>query len=170
MNHFKEISPETLRKNPFHWIGKEWMLITAGEESKVNSMTASWGGFGVMYGKDVAFIVIRPQRYTKEFVDKEDTFSLSFFDKPYRDILNYMGMVSGRNEDKIALSGLTLARTDNTPYFNEAKHVLICKKLFQQEMSGDSLLDDKLKSTWYPTEEYHTLYIAEITKALQATK
>jgi flavin reductase (DIM6/NTAB) family NADH-FMN oxidoreductase RutF len=170
MNNFKEISPEVLRKNPFHLIGKEWMLITAGDEDKVNTMTASWGGLGVMYGKNVAFIVIRPQRYTKEFIDREETFSLSFLAKEHRDELNYLGSVSGRTEDKIKKSGLTLVRSGDTPYFNEASHVLICKKLFRQTLEGESLLDENLENTWYPNKEFHTLYIAEITKALQVTR
>ncbi len=170
MNHFKEILPEVLRKNPFQLIGKEWMLITAGNEDKANTMTASWGGLGVMYGKNVAYIVVRPQRYTKEFLDRETTFSLSFLDKEYRAALNYLGTVSGRNEDKIHKSGLTLAFSEGTPYFGEATNVLICKKLFQQAMQEDSILDEKLNSTWYPGKDYHILYIAEVTKVLQATR
>ena len=170
MNYFKEISPEALRKNPFQLIGKEWMLITSGDEDKVNSMTASWGGLGVMYGKNVAFIVVRPQRYTKEFIDKLDTFSLSFFEKEHKNTLKYMGSVSGREEDKIEKSGLTVEFIDDTPYFNEARNVLICKKLFRQEMNGDALLDPKLDKTWYPNKDYHILYIAEITKALKVVR
>jgi len=133
-------------------------------------MTASWGGLGVMFGKNVAFIVIRPQRYTKEFIDREESFSLSFLDKEYKSTLNYLGSMSGRTEDKIMKSGLTVAYSEGTPYFNEAKHVLLCKKLFQQPLSGDSLLSDKLIQTWYPNGDQHTLYIAEITKVFKATR
>jgi flavin reductase (DIM6/NTAB) family NADH-FMN oxidoreductase RutF len=168
MNEFKELSPDMIRKNPFQMIGKEWMLITAGDENKVNTMTASWGGLGSMYGKNVAFIVVRPQRYTKEFLDREDTFSLSFLEKEYRDQLNYLGSVSGRNEDKIDKSGLTLDRFNNTPFFSEATNVLICKKLYVQQMSGDSLLEERYKSTFYPNDDYHYLYIAEVTNAFKS--
>lgn len=167
MNTIKLVAPELLRKNPFQLIGKDWMLITAGNEEKVNTMTASWGGLGVMYGKNVAYIVIRPTRYTKEFVDQEETFSLSFFDKGYRKTLNYLGTVSGRNEDKIAKSKLTVVRYEDTPYFDEAKLVFICKKLFKQPLNTDGLVNDQLKQTWYRTGDYHTLYIAEITAVLQ---
>ncbi len=170
MNTFKEVLPELLRKNPFQTIGKEWMLITAGNDDKVNTMTASWGGLGVMYGKNVAFIVVRPQRYTKEFIDKEDTFSLSFLEKSYRNVLNYLGSVSGRMEDKITNSGLTVVHSDSTPYIGEAEHVFICKKLYRQPMSGESILNEKLNNTFYPEKDYHTLYIAEIIKTLKAAK
>ncbi|HWT76911.1 MAG TPA: flavin reductase [Mobilitalea sp.] len=169
-NNFKEVSPELIKKNPFQAIGKEWMLVTAGNQDKVNTMTASWGGLGVMYGKAVAFVVIRPQRYTKEFIDQEETFSLSFLDKNYKDVLNYLGTVSGRNEDKIQKSGLTLEYYEETPYFADANLVFVCKKLVKQALEADSLLLEKLDKTFYPTKDYHVLYIAEITKALQATR
>lgn len=168
MNEFKEISPDMIRKNPFQMIGKEWMLITAGDENKVNTMTASWGGLGVMYGKNVVFIVVRPQRYTKEFLDAEDTFSLSFLDKEYKEILNYLGSVSGRAEDKIAKSGLTLDHFHNTPFFLEATNVLICKKLYVQQMNSDSILEERFKSTFYLNDDYHYLYIAEVTNAFKS--
>jgi len=167
MNQYKLITADHFRKNPFQLIGKEWMLITAGNNEKVNTMTASWGGLGVMYGKNVAFVVIRSQRYTREFVDREDTFSLSFFDKEYRKILNYLGTVSGRDEDKIANSGLTLVDYEGTPYFDEANHVLICKKLFRQPLNIDNLLEERLVRTWYPGKDTHILYIAEVTKILR---
>lgn len=170
MNYYKEVLPNTIKRNPFEALGKDWMLITAGNQEKANTMTASWGGFGVMYGKNVAYIVVRPQRYTKEFIDREDTFSLSFLDKSYRDALNYLGTASGRNEDKIAKSGLTLDFLEETPYFTEANLVFFCKKLFMQQLDPSSFLSEKLDSTFYPGKDYHFLYIAEITKAIQASR
>jgi flavin reductase (DIM6/NTAB) family NADH-FMN oxidoreductase RutF len=170
MNNFKEIKPDLIKRNPFQAIGKEWMLITAGNKEKMNTMTASWGGFGVMFGKNVVFIVVRPQRYTKEFIDREETFSLSFLDKKYRNVMSYLGSVSGRDEDKITKSGLSVSYYDTTPYFNEANLVLICKKLFMQPLDGNTLINEKLESTWYPLKDYHTLYIAEITSVMQEAR
>ena len=97
MSDYKTIAPEQLTQNPFAMIGKDWMLITAEKDGKANTMTASWGGFGVMWGKNVAYIVLRPQRYTKEFVDQAETFSLSFLDDSFRAALNYLGSKSGRD-------------------------------------------------------------------------
>ena len=84
MMGFKEVSAEELQFNPFTKIGKEWMLVTAGDEEKHNTMTASWGGMGIMWGKNVVSVYIRPQRYTKEFVDANELFTLSFYDESYR--------------------------------------------------------------------------------------
>ena len=163
---FKEIKPEELQKNPFTMIGKEWLLVPAEKEGKVNTMTASWGGVGVMWAKNVAFIVLRPQRYTKEFVDASETFSLSVLDESFRKTYSYLGSVSGRNEDKIEKSGLTVAHADETPYFEEANTVLVCRKLYAQEYLPECFLDEEPDRKWYPDKDYHTMYIAEIEKVL----
>ena len=92
---FHEVPIESLEFNPFKKISKQWMLITAGDEKKSNTMTASWGGLGIMWGKNVATAYIRPNRYTKEFVDQTDHFTLSFLPEEERKALNYCGTVSG---------------------------------------------------------------------------
>ena len=165
MSAFREITAEELQGNPFRMIGKGWMLITAGSD-KCNTMTASWGGMGVMWGRNVSFVVIRPQRYTKEFVDREDLFSLSFLGEEHRKKLSYLGAVSGRDEDKIAKTGLTVARDGAVPYFDEADTVLICKKLFRQPYDPASFLDQTIITEMYPQKDFHTLYVSEITKVL----
>ena len=162
----KVIKPEELNKNVFSMIGKEWLLVTAEKEGKVNTMTASWGGLGVMWGKDVAFIVLRPQRYTKEFVDAGETFSLSVLGGERRKTLNYLGTVSGRDEDKVAKSGLTVEREDGTPYFGEADTVLICRKLYRQDMTPESFLDAEIREKNYPNNDYHRVFVGEIKKLL----
>lgn len=166
MMSFKEIKPEELQKNPFTMIGKEWLLVTAEHEGKANTMTASWGGVGVMWGKNVAFAVIRPQRYTKEFIDASDSFSLSVLDESFRKTYSYLGTVSGRDEDKIAKSGLTIVHEGETPYFAEANTVLVCRKLYAQEYQPECFLNGELDAKWYPGKDYHTMYIAEIEKVL----
>ncbi len=163
---FKEIQPEDFTYSPFKTIGKDWLLVTAEKEGKVNTMTASWGGLGVMWGKNVAYIVIRPQRYTKEFIDATDTFSLTVFEESYRKTLSYLGSTSGRDEDKIAKSNLTIVHENHTPYFEEAKIALICKKLYAQAYEKDCFHDQSCNEKWYPEQDYHTMYIAEIEKFL----
>lgn len=166
MNIFKEIKPEELDKSSFQLIGKEWMLITAEKDNKVNTMTASWGGFGVLWGKNVAFIFIRPQRYTKEFVENSDTFSLTFFDKTFKKELGYLGSVSGKDEDKISKSNLTIRHSDSTPCFDEANITIICKKLYAQDIKPECFISSELDISMYPEKDYHTMYIAEVKKVL----
>ncbi|MGE5627000.1 MAG: flavin reductase [Solirubrobacterales bacterium] len=166
MKEFKEIDIEKIENNPFRMIGREWMLVTAKKDGKVNTMTASWGGLGVIWSKNVAYVVIRPQRYTKEFIDSSDTFSLTFLDDKYRKELSYLGTVSGKDEDKILKTGLTAVDFENTPYFEEGKLVLICRKLYAQQYDPKCFIDEKLDTEFYPDKDYHIMYIAEITKAL----
>ena len=168
MSIFKTISPEEVKANPFHLIGKEWMLVTAEMNGKVNTMTANWGGVGVMWNKDVVFVVIIPSRYTKEFVDHSSTFSLTFFDQSHRSELAYLGSTSGRDEDKLAHTSLKLVYEDNIPIFEQANTVLICKKLYAQPYNKESFTDLVIENEVYNGEDYHTLYIAEITKVLIA--
>ncbi len=166
MYKFKEIKPEELNKSAFKLIGKDWMLVTSENGGKVNTMTASWGGFGVMFAKNVAYIVIRPQRYTKEFVDNSDTFSLTFFDETFRKQLTYLGTVSGKDEDKISKANLTIQHENDTPYFEEGNIAIICKKIYVQDFKPECFTVDELEKKLYPNKDYHTLYIAEIEKIL----
>jgi len=166
MAEFIETFPEKFERSPFGLIGTDWMLIAATKDGRTNAMTAAWGGLGRMWNKDVAFVVIRPQRFTKTLVDGAETFSLTFFGEEYKKMLGYMGSASGRDEDKIKKSGLTLLNDGDTPYFEEAKAAVLCKKLYAQEMRPDCFIDNALNTQFYPDSDHHTLYIAEVTKLL----
>lgn len=166
MNTFKEIKPQELDSNVFKMIGDDWLLITAKKDNNYNSMTASWGGLGIMWNKEVAYIALRPQRYTKEFVDAGETFSITVLPGEYRDVYNYLGSASGRNEDKIAKAKLTVLEDNGTPYFEEANIVLICRKLYAQDMKPECMTNDYVDAQFYPDKDYHTLYIAAIEKVL----
>ncbi|AGA69140.1 conserved protein of DIM6/NTAB family [Desulfitobacterium dichloroeliminans LMG P-21439] len=167
MRTFKEITPEQFIHSPFQLLDKEWMLITAGNEVKVNTMTASWGGLGVLWNKNVAYVFIRPTRYTKEFVDASATLSLSFFDSAHKKQMGYLGRVSGRDVDKIKESGLTVLKAeDGTPYFEEAKITLFCKKLYAQELKPECFTEAGIDEKNYPLKDYHTMYVVEIEQIL----
>ncbi len=158
---------DMLKENVFSLIGDRWMLVAATDKNgKTNAMTASWGGMGVLWRKKVAFVFIRPQRYTKEFIDDADVFSLSFFDDSYKKMLGYMGRVSGRDEDKMKNSGLTLSSESGAPVFKEATLTLICKKLYRQTMDENCFIDKDIIDDCYPTKDYHDVYAAEIIKEL----
>lgn len=168
MNTFTLISPDSFSFNPFQVIGKEWLAVTAEKDGKVNAMTASWGSFGVMWGKNAAFIVVRDSRYTKECLDSSDTFSLAVFeDEAYKKTLGYLGKVSGRDEDKLACAGLTVSHYENIPYIEEASCIFLCRKMCCQKLTPESFSDPSIQDTWYKDQDYHNLYIAEITGILK---
>ncbi len=154
------------KENAFDLIGKEWMLITAGDSSNFNTMTASWGGLGWLWNKPVAFIFVRPERYTHEFIEKNERLTLSFFPEEQRKALQVCGTKSGRDCDKVKEAGLTpLALESGDMTFNEARMVLDCRKLFKSEMTEAQFLDKEIAQRWYndkPGGGFHTVYVVEI--------
>ena len=164
---FEKIDPKALDQNVFSLIGDQWMLITAGTKDQCNTMTASWGGLGVLWGKPVAMVYIRPQRYTLEFVEREDTFTLCFFGEEYRKALALCGSKSGRDMDKVKECGFTVATAEGAPYFEEADLVLVCKKAYWQDMDPTHFLDGEIDSKWYPEKDYHRIFIGEILEVLR---
>lgn len=169
---FKEMDIHQLQFNPFDKISKQWMLVTAGDRMKSNTMTASWGGVGIMWGKSVVTAYIRPQRYTKEFVDGSDRFTISFLPGDKREALNICGAVSGRDvEDKWEEAGLhpfyvNEKTLEETTAVEEAEMIFVCRKLYVQEMYPECFVDTECDTKWYPQNDYHTMYIGEIEKVL----
>ena len=163
---FKEIAPEEFNESVFKVIGKDWLLLAGTVDGKTNAMTASWGGMGIMWGKPVAYVFIRPQRYTKEFVDNSQGMTISVFGEDKRKMLSYFGTVSGRDEDKIAKSGLTKVEDNGQVYFEEARVAMVCRKLYAQELKQECFVDKDSDAKWYPDKDYHTMYVMEIEKLL----
>jgi len=162
---FKEISINSLNENFFKLIGEKWMLITAGNEDSLNMMTASWGGVGVLWNKNVTFSFIRPNRYTFEFTEQNDYYTLSFYDDAFKSELSFCGTNSGRDVDKIEKTGFTPVFDEDAPYFKEAKLVLVCRKIYAQYLAPELFLDPTIKQN-YPLKDYHKMYVGEIEKVL----
>ena len=164
----KEISVKELLLNPVTAIGQEWMLITAGtKENGYNTMTASWGHIGELWGLPTTVAYVRPQRYTKQFVDREDLYTLCFFDGKKQE-LAYLGSHSGRDGDKVAAVGFTPAFGDGYTYFEEARLVLVCRKLYRAPLKAEGFLDTAVMEKCYPERDFHDLYVGEIVKVLAA--
>ncbi len=164
----KEISVKELLLNPVTAIGQEWMLITAGtKENGYNTMTASWGHIGELWGLPTTVAYVRPQRYTKQFVDREDLYTLCFFDDKKQE-LAYLGSHSGRDGDKVAAVGFTPAFGDGYTYFEEARLVLVCRKLYRAPLKAEGFLDTAVMDKCYPERDFHDLYVGEIVKVLAA--
>ncbi|MCR5792456.1 MAG: flavin reductase, partial [Lachnospiraceae bacterium] len=144
----------------------EWMLITTEHLGKSNTMTASWGGMGVMWNKNVVYIFVRESRYTREMLDAADTFSLSFMGEGSRGTLKYLGAVSGRNEDKIHNARLDVSYHQGVPFIDESDAVIICKKLSKHTLTEDGFCDPSIAENFYKDGDYHNMYIGEITELM----
>ena len=164
----KEIDRSQLTLDPFALIGGDWFLLTAGTEARgYNTMTCSWGHFGPLWANDTAVVYVRPQRYTKEFMDREELYTLSFFDGRKKE-LGYLGSRSGRDEDKVAAVGLTPVFENGYTYFKEAKLVIVCKELYQAPLKEEYFLDKETMEKNYPDRDFHDLYVGKIEKILVA--
>ncbi len=163
MTGFEKISPLEIEGNAIKMISKDWMLVTAGTESDFNMLTASWGGLGELYNKPVAICFIRQDRYTFNYIDNGDTFTLSFYSEDFREVLNYCGSASGRNEDKVKGSRLTplMLPGNKGIAFRQANLIIECKKLVSMPITPDAINqpDIRAERTKYPL---HKMFIGEI--------
>ena len=159
---FRKIAPEELQGNIIKMISQDWMLITAGNAEKANMMTASWGGAGVLYNKPVAICFINPARYTYGIMEKSSTFTLTYYPQEYKDVLQYCGTKSGRDEDKIKGSGLTPVYTENGAVaFSQACVIIECRKMLSQSLMLDSIENEQERNK-RAMQPMHKMYIGEI--------
>jgi flavin reductase (DIM6/NTAB) family NADH-FMN oxidoreductase RutF len=167
MREFTEITPDRLDENVFNIVGEEWMLITAGRADKFNTMTASWGTLGILWHKPVAICFIRPQRYTFEFAESSEYYTLSFLEPGNREILQFCGTRSGRDTDKIRETGLVPRSTRlGNVYYEQCRLVLECKKLYADRLKEDSFIIPELIGKNYPKKDFHKFYIGELISCL----
>lgn len=162
----KEINSREIKENALSLIADDWALLSAGDKNAWNTMTISWGGIGELWGRDVAFVFIRPQRHTKSFVDNNEYFTLSFFDEEYKNALKICGSKSGRDIDKAKETGLVPVFENETTFFEQAKLVIICKKIARQDMDPKGFLDESIIKN-YKENDFHTSYVGEIIKVLK---
>lgn len=164
----KEINIRELNENAVKLISDDWALLTAKDKNKnsCNPMTVSWGGIGELWGKDTATVYVRESRYTKTLMDREDYFSLCFFDKAYKNALGFCGSHSGRDCNKVKETGLTPVYDEKAPYFKEARLVLICRKEACLYLDEKSFIDESIMDKWYSDKDMHYIYFSEIEKVL----
>lgn len=166
-SRYDKIKATELPDNVIQLIGKEWMLVTAGKKDSYNTMTASWGGIGYIWERPSTFIFIRDVRYTYEFLQREESFTLSFFPEKYRKALKICGTKSGRDTDKVKEAGLTPIETPSgLMSFGEARMIIECKKELVQELDYKNLTGPYrskiMEESYHEEPSKHQLFISEI--------
>lgn len=160
---FKSINPASVQENFIKLIGSDGMLITAGNMKSFNTMTAGWGSVGHLWHKPVAVVYVRPTRYTYGFMEKNDAFTLCFFEKKYQKILDICGSRSGKDTDKIKETGLIPLETEQgNIYYEQSRLVLECRKMYADDIHPEEFIDGTIDKN-YPLKDYHRMYIGEIT-------
>ncbi len=160
---FKKTALEEMRISPSDLIGKTWFLLTAGTPDSYNMMTASWGAMGEIWGVPSMHCFVRTNRYTLEFLEKNTRFTASFFDVGYKPALQFCGMHSGRDCDKVQETGLQPIAIDGGVTFKQARCVLVCEKLYSGMMQADGFVRQETYQKWYAEDNpMHREFIGEI--------
>ena len=156
---------EELKLNVFDQFDKKWALLTAGTPDRFNTMTISWGGFGTLWSRPVATVYVKPIRYTYEFMERNEYFTVSFFPEQYRKDLALLGSKSGRDGDKLAMTPLNPVALEHGMDFREAEVTVVCRKIYSQDLDGSRIPDDA-REHYYKTEPVHRMYIGEVVDVL----
>lgn len=162
---FKEIPVSELNVNPVTMFSEGWALLTAGSRDSYNAMTVSWGATGEIWGKPSMFVFVRPQRYTHDFCEKSDYFTVSCFNGSHRKELSFFGSKSGREFDKFSETGLSAVTDGDFVYCNEAEYIFLCRKTAKTVLQPENFFDQDIDSC-YTAKDYHDIYIGEIVKIL----
>lgn len=163
----RKIELKDLNMNLPELLEKRWALLTAADGEGCNPMTVSWGGMGVLWNLPVVTVYVRPQRYTKGLMDREDYFSLTFLPEEMHDVVVLCGSKSGRDLDKVKECTLTVLKDEKAPYFAEGELTFICRKIYAQDMAGECFTDPAVDGKNYPGKDYHRMYVGEIVAVLQ---
>ena len=162
-DQWQEIKPQNIDVNAVKLFANDRMLLSAGKDTSMNMMTIAWGALGELWGKPIVTVYVSTDRYTYKFLEDNEYFTVTAFPEQFRDKLQYLGSVSGRDEDKIANARMSVEFYNGTPYIDESYIVCICKKLSATKLTPDQFADGDIEKTWYEKGDYHTMYIGEIT-------
>lgn len=160
------MKPLDMDFNPFETLNDNWALVTAGNKNKFNSMTISWGSFGVLWFKNVATIYIRKSRYTYELLKDNDYFTISFYDTDYKKDLSIMGTKSGRDTDKLKETSLTPKYLSEVVTYEEAEITLVCKKIYVTKMNVNDM-PEEIQKQFYENDSEHYMIIGEIIDKIE---
>ena len=165
---------EGLCVDPFELFDSRWGLLTAGTADDFNSMTISWDALGTVWGvpgqrRSLATVYVKPIRHTFGYLERNELFTVSFLPEEYRGALVLMGEKSGRDCDKVAESGLTpVELAPGAMAYAEADLVLVCRKLYQQEMQLELMPPDIAEELYlHPGEPAHHMFIGDIIDVRQ---
>ena len=159
----REIQPTEISQNPIELFDRQWALVTAGVPGEVNTMTISWGSLGELWNKPVVTVYVSSSRYTHQFMEKNDHFTVAFFPPECRAALQYLGSHSGRDRDKIKESGLTLEWLESgLPSFEEATMIIEARKIYGAPFNTEGFGDVPAKTYASGRMGIHSEYVGEI--------
>jgi flavin reductase (DIM6/NTAB) family NADH-FMN oxidoreductase RutF len=107
-----------------------FVVGTYDKNGKANVMTVAWGGIACSSPPCVS-ISLRKATYTYGNIVERKAFTVNIPGEKYIKEADYFGIVSGKNEDKFSVTGLTPIRSEivDAPYIKEFPFALECKLL-----------------------------------------
>ena len=162
-DQWQEIKPQNIDVNAVKLFANDWMLLSAGNDTSMNMMTIAWGALGELWGKPIVTVYVSTDRYTYKFLEDNEYFTVTAFPEQFRDKLQYIGSVSGRDEDKVKGSGLTPEFTKlGNPIYKEANLAIECKKIYAEQLKKELMPLEQRQ--WYDEKKLgvHMMYIGEI--------
>ena len=162
-DQWQEIKPQNIDVNAVKLFANDWMLLSAGKDTSMNMMTIAWGALGELWGKPIVTVYVSTNRYTYKFLEDNEYFTVTAFPEQFRDKLQYIGSVSGRDEDKVKGSGLTPEFTKlGNPIYKEANLAIECKKIYAEQLKKELMPLEQRQ--WYDEKKLgvHMMYIGEI--------
>ena len=163
---FEEFNVLDMNLPVFKLINNSWMLITAGNLENHNTMTASWGGMGIVWHTPMITIFVRPQRYTKQFLDREKFFTISFYEEKYKDALSFCGTHSGSDVNKDEKINFHPFKIGGSVAYEEASLVFYCEKTFSTAIDENKILNKNIVENFYKEKDFHEIYIGKIEKTI----
>ena len=162
-DQWQEIKPQDIDVNAVKMFADDWMLLSAGKDTSMNMMTIAWGALGELWGKPIVTVYVSTDRFTYKFLEDNEYFTVTAFPEQFRDKLQYIGSVSGRDEDKVKGSGLTPEFTKlGNPIYKEANLAIECKKIYAEQLKKELMPLEQRQ--WYDEKKLgvHMMYIGEI--------
>jgi len=163
----QSVDVKTLTPEIFSVFGTQNALLTAGDRERYNTMTIGWCGLGRLWNLPACTVFVRPGRFTYSFMEMQEQFSVSVLPASMHEAMVLCGTKSGRDTDKFAACGLTARFDDHgVPFIGEAEWVLICRKLYAQDLTPDAVADHRVDQ-FYQGEQWHRMYVGEVIAAYQ---
>ena len=169
MNKFRKVKLDDISFEANKMFDNEWAVLAASKKDESsNCLTISWGSYGELWGKPIMVAYVRPERFSHEFIDDSEYFSINFFDEKYKKETLYLGTHSGRDEDKVGKVGFHYIDGEKCKYFEEANLVFVLRKIYSDNFKKENFIDQSIVDKIYGENgQLHTFYIGEIVEVLK---
>jgi len=142
------------------------LLVSTKRSGESNVMTIGWATIGVLWGKPAFVALVRPSRYTREFIEDSGLFTINVPTEEMRQAVRLCGARSGRELDKFAAGKLsiTMGQTVKAAAIDECPLVYECRVVHFNDVIPANM-DPTVEAAAYAGSDYHRLYYGEIVAA-----